>query len=51
MDPKLKKILEDFSVAIQEYEAEGNMIPDEVDDIWLLVTYQLQEEGNKTNNE
>jgi len=51
MDPKLKKILEDFSVAIHEYEAEGNMIPDEVDDIWLLVTYQLQEEGNKTNNE
>ena len=42
MDLKLQKILEDFSVAIHEYEVEGNMIPDEVDDIWLAVTKQLQ---------
>jgi hypothetical protein len=42
MDAKIEKILKDFSDALHQYEAEEDLIPDEIDDIWLAVTDQLE---------
>jgi hypothetical protein len=44
MDKKLRTILEEFSVKLQNYEEGGGDLPQDVDDVWATVTDILMEE-------
>ena len=44
MNKKLRKILEDFSEKLHDYEMNGGNLPQEVDDIWANITDVLMAE-------